>query len=420
MKQLLVIAQAVAPVGGSHSTRVTNFISHLNRTFQVDVLTTKVYPNYPEMDFDLFEKIKTISFIRSFPGPLHRYKYRKKGLTGKANYSGKKTIKLKKFLIPDSYIEWLPWAVSAAIFYFFGKRKPDAIFTSAVPYTCHLVGYLLSKFWKKPLILDYGDPWVYDPGRPKVGLRLIIENYLEKKVVKHAKAIVVTTSTTKDLYVDKFSLDENKVFVVPMGFDPNDIPFDHNFKKIKKGKIEIVYTGRIEPESRDAQSLFQAISAVKNNVHRMEIVFEFLGSFGEDIFRHIKNYKIDKNFKILGWHTHSECMKKIYFADAVILLGNYTNLQVPGKLYNYIGCGTPVIYLSNIANEDKDPVEEELKSSGILYWKINNTKENIEEFFEKIFIKHKISLLPKIPYDSEKYSWESRSRAIEEILNKVA
>jgi len=158
MSKLLIVAQAVAPIGGSHSTRVTNFVRHLSAMgWDVTILTTCIYKGTPNLDADLFDKFPpNLTFVYSYPGPMHALSYRK--LSSRPNRASKSSSLLKKVLIPDTYIEWLPGACFSAIKHYKKKSKPDVILSSAVPYTSHLIALILSKLWHVPFVADYGDP----------------------------------------------------------------------------------------------------------------------------------------------------------------------------------------------------------------------------------------------------------------------
>lgn len=80
MPRVLIVAQAVPPNGGSHATRIKYFIKELAELgWEIEVLTTKIYPGTPLIDNSLLDSIPiNVSFVRTFPGPLHFYAYRKK------------------------------------------------------------------------------------------------------------------------------------------------------------------------------------------------------------------------------------------------------------------------------------------------------------------------------------------------------
>ena len=387
MPNLLIISQAVPPVGGSHSTRITHLINELSaKGWEINVLTTQIFPGTPFIDWNLQEKIPSgVKFIRSFPGPLHSFAYRRP----KTNKTPSRTrqSKVKSILIPDTYIEWLPGALIDCLLLNKGRTRPDIIMSSAVPYTAHLIGLVLSSIWGIPWVADYGDPWVYDPGHPRQGIRLLVERYLESKVVKKCSAIVVTTETTKQLYIDKYSVEQSKIRVIPMGFDPKD------FAKVERDNIKeitgsypvrFVYIGRLEPESRDVNIFFQALKKLKDSGELKNTCFEFIGGFQASLQEKVFELGLQEVVKFCSWIEHSKCMQYLTSADYLLLFGNNNSIQVPGKIFNYVGSETPIIYLANTSNRDTDPCVDILEQSGVKYWYVENSQVAIENLLTKV------------------------------------
>lgn len=85
------------------------------------------------------------------------------------------------------------------------------------------------------------------------------------------------------------------------------------------------------------------------------------------------------------------------------------------KTFNYIGSGTPIIYLSNL-NGEKDSVDEILKESGTTYWKVENSQSSIQEVL--------LELQSKFSYEkrntaNDLFSWKNRVKELSEIMVKL-
>src|SRR3546814_7951690 len=66
---------------------------------------------------------------------------------------------------PDKRVGWLPAARQRAL-HLFEEWRPDAIFATAPPFTALLIGYLLAKRARIPLIVEFRDRWSDDPYYP--------------------------------------------------------------------------------------------------------------------------------------------------------------------------------------------------------------------------------------------------------------
>lgn len=418
MPNLLLVAQAVAPIGGSHSTRVTHLVKELaRRGWDITVLATKIYPGTPEIDYSLLAKIpKTVKFLRGFPGPLHYHAYRKPSAGG--NIPGKSSKLKKMFLVPDTYIEWLPGAVWELIKQGGLVKKPDLILSSAVPYTSHLTGLLLHWLFRKPWVIDYGDPWVYDPGHPRKGLRFLLERFLEGLVIRNSDTVLVTTPSTRLLYLDKYRMNPERIKVLPMAYDPEDFQKSQQEISPKQNSTltRFVYAGRLEPESRNTQPFLKALAKLNSSGNLVNYQFEFAGSFKSDFNELLSGLNLERLITFHPWLEHSRCMDLLVNADYLLLFGNNNSVQIPGKVFNYLGSGAPIVYLSDLSPTD-DPVYQLLKQSGRKFWRLQNNTETIVEFFLKFSeVKNNAgrerSNLPN-------FTWAERGETLDNIFHSI-
>ncbi len=419
MPNLLVIAHAVAPIGGSHSTRVTHLVSELyNRGWNVTVLATRIYPGTPGVDPSLLEKVPAgIKFIRSFPGPMHAYLYRNSRQASVHGYSIKESI-IKKLMIPDPMVEWLPGAFTRAV----SQRRlvaPDLILSSAMPFSVHLIGLALSAALKKPWVADYGDPWVYAPGYPKKGLTFLTERALEKKVLKKCSAVIVTTATTKQLYVDKYAISENKIHVLPMAYDQKDFEDLENYPiaTTPAGQpTRFVYTGYLNKTNRDPTAFLQALKELKEEGSLKNVSFELIGSFPVEIVNQVLALELRETVKFQAWLEHGECMRYLTSASYLLLFGNNNNIQLPGKVFQYIGSGTPVVYIASIPPET-DPALQVLEQGGVKYWYTKNDKTSIKNLILQLLD----AGIPerKANYSSDSFTWAKRGEVLSELLKAI-
>jgi hypothetical protein len=55
-----------------------------------------------------------------------------------------------------------------------------------------------------------------------------------------------------------------------------------------------------------------------------------------------------------GWVSYEESLRRMHAADVLLLIGNATPLQVPGKVFNYGSTAAPILYLRQLPR-DVDP-----------------------------------------------------------------
>lgn len=419
MKHLFFVAQAIAPIGGSHSTRVTHLVTELSKTgWHISILTTKVYEGTPCQDEYLCEKLPNhLEIIRTYPGPLHWTFYRKKCSKEREIISSNRSWK-KALFIPDTYFEWLPWAVLKCLFAArYTLRRVDVIMSSAVPYSCHLIALILSYLFRKPLVVDYGDPWVFDPGNPRRGFRYMVEHFLERCVLGRASAVFVTTEATKRLYLEKYGLYSEKVHVLPMAYDPEDFR-GVSARSPQKGTLRFVYTGRLEPESRDVKVFLEALASLKKRNKLEGVKFEFAGVFSSSFLVTLKSLDLLDKVVIVPWLNHKECMNYMVNADYLLLFGNNNNIQLPGKIFNYIGSGTPIVYMANNIAKQNDPAIQVLKESKCHYLYAQFNKESIEKTLLSIIENKHNSIWRWVPLPGN--TWYDRALALISVVNNIS
>ena len=66
---------------------------------------------------------------------------------------------IKGYLIPDTFIGWLPITIIKAI-YIILRYKPHIVYTACMPYTSHIIGYIIKKLFNIKWVTDFSDLWV--------------------------------------------------------------------------------------------------------------------------------------------------------------------------------------------------------------------------------------------------------------------
>ena len=146
------------------------------------------------------------------------------------------------FCYPDRFMGWIPLA-SLKGARIIRANNIDVIYVSCSPFSGALVGVLLKKLTKKPLVLDFRDPFVTGVAShfTTSRLRKRVLAWFERKFVESTDVLLVTSEETRAEYVKAYPGISEKVFTIYNGFDPADLvePPAGKFEK-----FTIIYTGQ--------------------------------------------------------------------------------------------------------------------------------------------------------------------------------
>jgi glycosyltransferase involved in cell wall biosynthesis len=248
------------------------------------------------------------------------------------------------FFIPDTKIGWKPRAFRAAVS-LLQKMEFDLIFATAPPQTDFLVGEAVKREYKIPLVLDYRDAWLDYPFKYyPTPLHRYAHYRMEKRVVKAADRIIVTTRRVKESILKHYlTLGYHDVVIVPQGYDPFDFEFASPRRLSPRRKMRVTHAGTFYAE-RNPSVLLQALHNVVHNVPHLRgrIELNLIGTIrGED--RMLANkLGLQNDVVFLGYLEHKDCTQVLMESDVLwLVLDN--DYQSPGKLYEYIGARKPIL-----------------------------------------------------------------------------
>jgi len=145
------------------------------------------------------------------------------------------------FCIPDIFFGWIPLATIKGL-RLVKQYNIDFVYVSCPPFSSASIGVLLQKFTKKPLILDFRDPFALDkPSNvtcPR--FRRLVDRKTESYFLKQVSVLIVTSEELRKEYIEKYYKLRGKIFAIHNGFDPELL-----IEKVsgKSPKFTIVYTG---------------------------------------------------------------------------------------------------------------------------------------------------------------------------------
>jgi len=256
------------------------------------------------------------------------------------------------FFLPDNKIGWKKEAVATALASH--RETPfDLIFSTAPPFTDFLIGASVKRHIGKPLVLDYRDPWVDYPFKfYATPVHKWATKQLERSALKASSHVITTNRRVKELLIKRYPfLTYHDVDIIPQGFDLEDVERarrngtpGENLKR-KPGIMRITYAGvfwedRIPDHFLQAlHDLFDERPEIKNRIEAC-----FIGNFRDENIALVERLGLTDSVRVFGYLPHRECVRYLISSDVLwVIVGDMVGS--PGKTYEYIGIGKPILGL---------------------------------------------------------------------------
>jgi glycosyltransferase involved in cell wall biosynthesis len=253
------------------------------------------------------------------------------------------------FFIPDARILWLFFAVRL------GKKilkqeKIDLIFSSAPPYTTHLIGYRLKRASGLPWVVDFRDSWIgwlsTPQWRPKISRN--IELKMEAAVLQHADVLLSATAGVRQDLLSRHRHLDNRWHLLLNGYDPAD--FSGVAASAADVGLMVTYIGSLYGH-RNPEYLIQALELFRqsNDLILHDIKIRIVGRVGAPIRERIRNSGVADKFEFKSYVTHKESLSYLLGSDVALLIIDDSPANagiLTGKIFEYIGAGKVILALA--------------------------------------------------------------------------
>lgn len=319
------------------------------------------------------------------------------------NWKGRVLLALQAaagwLVFPDVRGEWNPWA-KAGLHRLLDSIKPDLVISSHEPASTLELGLLA---------VDRGYRWFADLGDP------VVASYtpqrwrrralaLERKVCLTAERVVVTTSATKTELLSRHGGPPDRFIVLSQGFDNQARTVRKSNGMFEREKLELLYCGSFYGFRRP-DALLAALSRLPGI--RLSIAASTVPSNVLEA-----SLRTPDSVRLLGYLPHSEVLELQRSADVLINISNDDPVQVPGKLYEYLGAGRPILQVGGFPLGEAGRLLE-LTGSG---WNCGNSEEAVVKALQDLEQRKSSygeSFGLSIHHDAvDGYSWNSLARVL--------
>jgi hypothetical protein len=326
----------------------------------VEVLTTRVVPKFEYYDPELAGRVpKDIEVHRVFPGwiepSMDRARLKRAAPMPHANGSGRSDaveritprtllrelyLWLHPFKIPDPTFEWIIPGILRGL-RLIAHRRYDLIVSSGAPFSSHVVAHALARWSRAPWVADFSDPYADNPFVARPPWRGRVDRGLEAGWFRRMSGAIVPVPEMKSMFLRHHpDFPAERLHVLSYGYDET---LYASTTPAAFERFTVVHTGSFYPELRDPGPFFEALALTLD----VPLHVIHAGILQPGWVRQLHDLGIADRFEVLGLLSREAIAPLQLGGACLLLIGNRGGLQLPGKLFDYLGAGRPIFALRN-------------------------------------------------------------------------
>jgi glycosyltransferase involved in cell wall biosynthesis len=264
--------------------------------------------------------------------------------------------------VPDTLTGWIPPAVLA------GRRllrrsNVACLFSSGPAWSSHLAALALARLTGLPWVAHFRDPWSQGqgsiaPDEPRWAVRMNAR--LERAVVRRAaRVICVTEQHANVLRRHYVSCASEKFVTISNGYDGAEWEqLERELGAAGTGARDdcfvityagALYVGRSPLLVLEALMRLAQVGDIPADRVRLDLIlYDGVRHLpdGRDMMEVAREMGLGGSLRIQGPFRRDETLRRLLESDLLLLLGNNVTMQIPGKLYEYLRTGRPILALA--------------------------------------------------------------------------
>lgn len=402
MKKVLVIAHIFPPLGGSGVQRTLKFIKYLREYNYEPIVVTVGESDFLFKDTSLLKEVpEDINIIRvDEPEAIQKevlektvelYKSLIKEvpiLTEYISILKNNLNQLNQVVLPDQYIFWAMHVIEK-IQEEIDLNNIDLVYTTSGPYSDHVVGYYYKNKFNKPWVCDFRDEWSNNPyfnyNKDEIMFKII--KSMEETFVQTADLILTTTPLATENYRRIFSLPTDKVVTITNGYD--ELDFSKIVKKVKMNeKFTIVHNGMLYMIRTPRTFLLALASLIEKGAidkGKVQVQFSFTEN-REQWLLESRQLGLEECVTFSDYTEHSVSLQKASEATVLLLIvgpGEKNKSVYPGKIFEYLRLGKPIISLSPIGGVVDTLIQQTKRGYNVDFDNIRGIEQSILQLYKK-------------------------------------
>jgi len=265
-------------------------------------------------------------------------------LAGHAASQGHEELGLNAWLeVPDTAF-WIPYGLFHGLS---AARRSDIIWATSPPTGGLCLGALLSRLTGRPLVVDLRDPW-------RIGSMNIFATQLHKRldlcwerfVMQTAARVITVTDRLADVVRKSYPQHEDKLVVIHNGYDPEDFPSLEPLHDARPGReLTIGYFGVITYGREESfEPFLRLVRRLAESPQGPNVRLFYRGPDTVKLADLAARCGVQDRVDNGGLVSHQQAGALASKMDALLVLSSDKfDYMLPGKLFDCLGAGRPVL-----------------------------------------------------------------------------
>lgn len=319
----------------------------------------------------------------------------------------------------DFYISWVPFAYIKAKKILKKEKDIRFIYIAGPPFYNHILGILLKRKFDIPLILEYRDPWSYNPylGKRERWLNQKLNLIFERISLQYADIIITVSNALTSFLKKKFPFIKNK----PMYSIPNGLKIFKDTSEIveENFKIRLIFAGSLY-RKRSIVPFLKIISKLRTEtiIGPKNFLLKVYGYYNYEELNSIISKLNIYDLVLLGQNLpRNQILKEISQANLTIHIGEYLNYPtISFKIWDYLSCRKKILYLGKDDTLTAKFLEKNEFGFNLPIDDLKRAKKILKNLIDNIS-KQNLNLV--IPEEKlKKYTWNERTNKFLEKIVK--
>ena len=300
---------------------------------------------------------------------------------------------------PDSHVFWVPFAVlkGAQILL---RENIDVIYCTSPPQSSHMAAFLLAKWFRKPYVLDFRDPW-----RPTATRRWLRkgETAAKKVIVRNAARVISVSRGERDEMRQEFpALDPAHFTFITNGYDPSD--FRIGGTKEPSGKMTLTHAGTVYPGT--GEEFFAALDQLVREHPGIEtkIQVRLIGEIAAEYADAVRSLEATGMVRAYGPQAHATTLQMVLGSEVLVILQGgerFLSSHIPAKVFEYLCARKPIVAIAKAGD-----LTEIVTKSGLGIVISPHSVEELTRVLWDLYTDYADGRLARVPNDAYIRSFE--------------